>query len=86
MLATKELTWQAPLESLRRHRGPVRRELPGHARKLWIDRPATGNPTSLVNLLPPINLSPIPLVNFDLTLQAASQATVAAGLNTTVVA
>ena len=41
--------------------------------------PATGNPTSLVNLLPPINLSPIPLVNFDLTLQAALQATV--GLN-----
>lgn len=41
--------------------------------------PATGNPTSLVNLLPPINLSPIPLVNFDLTLRAALQATV--GLN-----
>ena len=41
--------------------------------------PATGNPTQLVNVVPPINLSPIPLVNFDLTLQAALQATV--GLN-----
>ena len=41
--------------------------------------PATGNPTSLVNVVPPINLSPIPLVNFDLTLQAALQATI--GLN-----